>query len=156
MSDYDGTVRYIHIDNASVVRSGTDVPKESNDTSNGPIGTQTSFQFFEDGTPNKTLSGELDPEFGLEMILKTDFYEGKYTNGAYSDGVFYWPLAEESPHLMQDPDERLPGGRSHSPISHASLNSLSIQALYKQIEELKDEIEELRSGGSGLDVAGIR
>ena len=41
---------------------------------------------------------------------------------------------------MEDPNNEHPGGRAHSPISHASLNSLALKALNKKIEELEAKI----------------
>jgi hypothetical protein len=157
LTDIDGTNYYTYSDNAGLLRTGTTAPRESTDTSNTIVGTQTSFRFHSDGSLNKIKIRDITPQEGFDVITKSRFTIGKYANGAYSEGEFIWPYAEESPWLMQDPNERLPGGRSHSPISHSSLNSLAIQALNQQIEVLKNEIETLKHRGrSGLDVAGIQ
>ena len=138
--DLGGDGHFLHVDNSGIVRVGTTNPIGSEDTTNTIVGTQSSYQFHSDGSPNKDIIRELTPSEGLEAILPTKFYEGSYTDGSYSNGKFFWPLAEESPHLMEDPNNEHPGGRAHSPISHASLNSLAIKALNKKIEELEAKL----------------
>ena len=138
--DLGGDGHFLHVDNSGIVRVGTTNPIGSEDTTNTIVGTQSSYQFHSDGSPNKDIIRELTPSEGLEAILPTKFYEGSYTSGSYNGGTFFWPLAEEAPHLMEDPNNDLPGGRAHSPISHASLNSLAIQELHNKIEVLKNEI----------------
>ena len=142
--DLGGDGHFLHVDNSGIVRVGTANPIGSDDTDNTIVGTQSSYQYNSDGSLNKDIIRELTPAEGLESILPTKFYEGKYTNGSYNGGTFFWPLAEEAPHLMEDPYGDLLGGRSHSPISHASLNSLAIQELYNKIEVLENEIISLR------------
>jgi hypothetical protein len=137
LTDIDGTNYYTHSDNAGLLRTGTTAPRESTDTTNAVVGDQSSFQFHADGILNKFKVRDISPLEGLEVINKSRFTVGKYADGSYNDGEFIWPYAEESPWLMQDPSDGFPSGRSHSPISHASLNSLAIQELNEKIEDLE-------------------
>ena len=150
MTDKGGTEYYVHPDDSGVLRIGTTSPVGSADTSNTIVGTQTSFLYHPDGTLNKTFIRDIEPSEGLGVILGTGFTVGEYADGLKGEQV--WPYAEKAPWLMQDPRFDLPGGRSHSPVSHASLNSLAIQALNQKIEDLENEINRLHSNRSG-DVA---
>jgi hypothetical protein len=146
---------YLHVSSDDKFRCGTTLPIGSADQSNAVCGDQTSFLHHIDGSLNKAFIRGIEPNEGLGVILGTSFTVGEYVDGIKGEQV--WPYAEDAPWLMHDPRPDLPGGRSHSPVSHSSLNSLSIQALNQTIEEMKNEIENLkRLGRSGLDVAGIQ
>ena len=148
----DGQDNYIYHDNSDVVRTiGGDPPSGSSGSptvalgSGTVVGTQTSYEYNRDGTRNKVFLRDINPDEGLQLIASSSFRVGKYSDGAYNETEFVWPYAEESPWLMQDPyGDWLPGGRSHSAISHSSLNSLSIQALHKKISMMESEVERLK------------
>ena len=135
--DLGGTAYFVHSDDSGKLRIGTTDPIGSADTSNTIVGTQSSFQFHPDGSPNKIKLRDITPDEGLELVNDSSFTVGKYADGSYNGSDFVWPYAEECPWFMTDPYGDYPGGRSHSSVSHSSLNSLAIKALYDEIQKLK-------------------
>lgn len=136
MYQKNGTFDVVWPDATGVLRIGTAAPTANgvtSDTSGTIVGTQTSTR-----ETKRLLGHDLAPADALAVLLRTPVHRFQYRSGAYQGTVFHGIVADESPAFVMD------AGRSFNPISAFGYSALSIQALQREIDELRAEVRRLK------------